>query len=89
MTEKLRKRSALDEIKYAFKLFTNNNMNNKITLEDLQRLNKKLDCNLVIEEMELMIKEFDLDHNGSSKQILIIILLIYSCNLSPMLYILV
>ncbi|XP_076172458.1 uncharacterized protein LOC143149179 [Ptiloglossa arizonensis] len=64
-------------------------MNNKITLEDLQRLNKKLDCNLVIEEMELMIKEFDLDHNGSSKQILIIILLIYSCNLSPMLYILV
>ncbi|XP_076381973.1 uncharacterized protein LOC143260452 [Megalopta genalis] len=65
--EKLNKRSYLDELKYAFKIFTNNFVYDKITLEDLQRINKKLECNLTIEEMRLMIKEFDLDEDDSSK----------------------
>ncbi|XP_078037004.1 centrin-3 [Augochlora pura] len=68
--EKLNKRSYLDEIKYAFKIFTNNSACDKITLEDLRRINEKLECNLTIEEMRLMIKEFDLDEDNSSKQIL-------------------
>ncbi|XP_024222811.1 cell division control protein 31-like [Bombus vosnesenskii] len=67
VSEKLNKRKPLDEIKYVFKLFTNETANDKITVEDLQKLNKKLDCNLTNEEMELMIKEFDLDQDGSSK----------------------
>ncbi|XP_060814125.1 uncharacterized protein LOC132906188 [Bombus pascuorum] len=67
VSEKLNKRKPLDEIKYVFKLFTNETANDKITIEDLQKLNKKLDCNLTNEEMELMIKEFDLDQDGSSK----------------------
>lgn len=50
-----------------FKLFTNETANDKITVEDLQKFNKKLDCDLTNEEMELMIKEFDLDQDGSSK----------------------
>ncbi|XP_071860229.1 uncharacterized protein [Bombus fervidus] len=67
VSEKLNKLKPLDEIKYVFKLFTNETANDKITVEDLQKLNKKLDCNLTNEEMELMIKEFDLDQDGSSK----------------------
>ncbi|XP_076284035.1 vesicle transport through interaction with t-SNAREs 1b isoform X1 [Lasioglossum baleicum] len=63
--EKLSKRSPLDEIKYAFKSFINDSLHDKITLEDLQRLNKQLECNLTIEEMKLMMKEFDLDQDGS------------------------
>lgn len=66
MSEKLNKRNPIDEIKYVFKLFVNNSINNEITLEDLQKLNTKLDCNLTFEEMELMIKEFDLNQDGSS-----------------------
>ena len=65
MSEKLSKRSSLDETKYAFKVFTSDSASNRITLEDLQRLNRNLDCNLTIEEMELMIKEFDSDEDGS------------------------
>ncbi|XP_076683469.1 uncharacterized protein LOC143376723 isoform X1 [Andrena cerasifolii] len=65
VSEKLSKRSSLDETKYAFKVFTSNSTSNRITLEDLQRLNRNLDCNLTIEEMELMIKEFDSDQDGS------------------------
>ncbi|XP_050474661.1 uncharacterized protein LOC126865808 [Bombus huntii] len=68
LSEKLNKRKPLDEIKYVFKLFTNETANDKITVEDLQKLNKKLDCNLTNEEMELMIKEFDLDQDGSIDQ---------------------
>ncbi|XP_068976019.1 uncharacterized protein [Bombus flavifrons] len=68
VSEKLNKRKPLDEIKYVFKLFTNETANDKITVEDLQKLNKKLDCNLTNEEMELMIKEFDLDQDGSIDQ---------------------
>lgn len=67
MSEKLSKRSCLDETKYAFKVFTSNSTSDRITLEDLQRLNRDLDCSLTIEEMELMIKEFDSDQDGSSK----------------------
>ncbi|XP_050587092.1 uncharacterized protein LOC126920556 [Bombus affinis] len=67
VSEKLNKRKPLDEIKYVFKLFTNETANDKITVEDLQKFNKKLDCDLTNEEMELMIKEFDLDQDGSSK----------------------
>ncbi|KZC13577.1 Cell division control protein 31 [Dufourea novaeangliae] len=67
LLEKLSKRSFLDEIKIAFKLLTNNSTCDKITLEDLQIFNEKLECNLTLEEMELMIKEFDLDQDGSSK----------------------
>ncbi|XP_031838018.1 uncharacterized protein LOC116429329 [Nomia melanderi] len=63
--EKFSKRSILDEIKHAFKLFTNDSMRDKITLEDLQKLNGKLECDLTLEEMELMIKEFDLDQDNS------------------------
>ncbi|CAK9811357.1 Cell division control protein 31 [Anthophora quadrimaculata] len=66
VTQKLSTRNPLDEIKYVFKLFTNNSTNNKITLENLQKLNEKLDCNLTNEEMELMIKEFDLNQDGSN-----------------------
>ncbi|XP_076657554.1 centrin-3 [Halictus rubicundus] len=63
--EKLNKRSSLDEIKYAYKSFINDSLCDKITLEDLQRLNEQLECNLTIEEMKLMIKEFDMDQDGS------------------------
>ncbi|XP_076237925.1 centrin-3 [Calliopsis andreniformis] len=69
VSEKLSKQKPSEEIKYVFKLFTNNSTN-KITLDDLQKLNEKLDFNLTVEEMELMIKEFDLDQDGSSKNIL-------------------
>lgn len=68
MLEKLSKRKPLDEIKYVFKLFISESTNDKITIEDLQKFNKKLDCNLTNEEMELMINEFDLDQDGSSKK---------------------
>lgn len=63
------KRNPIDEIKYVFKLFINKSSINKITLEDLQKFNQKLKCNLINEEMELMIKEFDLNQDGSSKKI--------------------
>lgn len=69
VTEMLIKRNPIDEIKYIFKLFINKSSINKITLEDLQKFNQKLKCNLINEEMELMIKEFDLDQDGSSKKI--------------------
>lgn len=69
VTEMLIKRNPIDEIKYVFKLFINKSSINKITLEDLQKFNQKLKCNLINEEMELMIKEFDLDQDGSSKKI--------------------
>ena len=65
VSEKLSKRSSLDEMKYAFKMFTSNSTSDRITLEDLQRLNRNLDCNLTFEEMELMIKEFDSNQDGS------------------------
>lgn len=55
-------------MKYMFALFAKNSANNRITLKVLGVLNKKLDCNLTNEEMELMIKEFDLDQDGSSKK---------------------
>ncbi|KAK9307974.1 hypothetical protein QLX08_001881 [Tetragonisca angustula] len=68
VSEKLSKRKPLDEIKYVFKLFISESANDKITVEDLQEFNKKLDCNLTNEEMELMINEFDLDQDGSIDQ---------------------
>ncbi|XP_043795242.1 cell division control protein 31-like [Apis laboriosa] len=68
VTEMLIKRNPIDEIKYVFKLFINKSSINKITLEDLQKFNQKLKCNLINEEMELMIKEFDLDQDGSIDQ---------------------
>lgn len=71
------KRNPIDEIKYVFKLFINKSSINKITLEDLQKFNQKLKCNLINEEMELMIKEFDLNQDGSSKKIFYFILYIF------------
>ncbi|OAD58013.1 Cell division control protein 31 [Eufriesea mexicana] len=70
VSEKLNKRDPLDEIKYAFKLFISKSTNDKITLKHLQILNKEFECNLTNEEMELMIKEFDLNQDGFSKRIL-------------------
>ncbi|XP_076764680.1 uncharacterized protein LOC143431646 [Xylocopa sonorina] len=67
VSEKLNERNRLDEIKYAFKLFVSDSANDKITLEDLRKLNIKLNYNLTNEEMEFMIKEFDLNQDNSSK----------------------
>ncbi|CAL7939357.1 unnamed protein product [Xylocopa violacea] len=68
VSEKLNERNPLDEIQYVFKLFINNSANDKITLEDLRKLNIKLNYNLTNEEMEFMIKEFDLDQDNSINQ---------------------
>ncbi|XP_029047915.1 cell division control protein 31-like isoform X1 [Osmia bicornis bicornis] len=68
VSEKLNKRNPIDEIQYVFKLFIKDSPSNEITLKELERFNKKFNCNLTFEEMELMIKEFDLDHNVNESE---------------------
>ncbi|XP_066591911.1 uncharacterized protein [Prorops nasuta] len=65
--EKLKYFSPLDEAKTVFNYFVNNSSNNMINLEDLKCFNEKLDCNLTHEEMEAMIREFDINADGFSK----------------------
>ncbi|XP_035734844.1 cell division control protein 31-like [Vespa mandarinia] len=63
--EKLKIQDPIDHVKYAFKIFTAESSIEKIRLEDLQRINSKIDSNLTLDEMKLMIKEFDKNEDDS------------------------
>ncbi|KAL2720876.1 cell division control protein 31-like [Vespula squamosa] len=63
--EKLKIQDPIDHLKYAFKIFTAESPINKIRLEDLQRINIKIGSNLTLDEMQLMIKEFDKNEDDS------------------------
>ncbi|XP_043490569.1 cell division control protein 31-like [Polistes fuscatus] len=63
--EKLNKQNPVDHLKYVFKIFTAESFIDKIRLEDLQRINNKIGSNLTIDEMQLMIKEFDRNQDDS------------------------
>ncbi|KAF7403072.1 hypothetical protein HZH66_005339 [Vespula vulgaris] len=69
--EKLKTQDPIDHLKYAFKIFTAESPIKKIRLEDLQRINIKIDSNLTLDEMQLMIKEFDKNEDDSSKTIIL------------------
>lgn len=67
--EKLKIQDPIDHLKYAFKIFTAESSIGKIRLEDLERINCKIGSNLTLDEMKLMIKEFDKNEDDSSKTI--------------------
>lgn len=67
VADKIAKRDPIEEIKYAYKLFSANSPHGKIGLADLQKINETLGCRLSDEEMHGMIEEFDIDQDGFSK----------------------
>ncbi|XP_048516066.1 centrin-3-like [Athalia rosae] len=64
ISDKIRKRNPIDEFKYAFKLFTANSESCKISLENLQDINRRTQSGLSDDEMRSMIEEFDIDLDG-------------------------
>lgn len=73
MAEKISARDPLEEILRAFSLFagtavqTNNGEELRIGVEDLRRVARELGENLEEEEIQAMIREFDLDNDNLSK----------------------
>jgi len=73
MAEKIATRDPVEEILRAFSLFagtavqTNNGEELRIGVEDLRRVARELGENLEEEEIQAMIREFDLDNDNLSK----------------------
>ena len=73
MAEKISARDPVEEILRAFSLFagtavqTNNGEELRIGVEDLRRVARELGENLEEEEIQAMIREFDLDNDNLSK----------------------
>ena len=66
VADKVAKRDPIDEIKYAYKLFTSESESGKIMFKDLMRINNTLGCRLTEDEILAMIEEFDTDQDGCS-----------------------
>ncbi|XP_046613600.1 centrin-3-like [Neodiprion virginianus] len=64
ISDKMAKRNPLDELKYAFTLFTADTNSNKISLKNLQEVNQRTGSGLTDDEMQSMIEEFDTDLDG-------------------------
>ena len=69
MTKRYSERDPLDELKYAFKLFVGDDPSGKITVRALKKIARDLSENVNEEDLEQMIKEFDLDNDGMSELI--------------------
>lgn len=61
--EKMQQRNPLEEIKKAFQLFKADEEPN-ITIDDLRKIAKEMDNGLTEEDLEAMIREFDVDGDG-------------------------
>ncbi|KAJ1951780.1 Calcium-binding component of the spindle pole body (SPB) half-bridge [Dispira parvispora] len=64
MSEKIRNRDPVDEIRKAFKLFDDKSKG-RITMGDLKRVSEELGETMAEDELQAMIDEFDLDGDGA------------------------
>jgi centrin-3 len=62
--EKMAQRDPLEEIRKAFVLFDDDNTG-RITLKNLKRVARELGETMADDELQAMIDEFDLDHDGA------------------------